>query len=95
MIDAARRSQPRGQGRRRSLNRSVALETVHEQAEVAIVKHAARTLLRRYGVAFWHPLARRQIFNEAGHERRVGKTAAVYVPQNVCRTRSSGCGERA
>jgi hypothetical protein len=39
--------------------RSVALETVHERAEVATVTHATRTLLRRYGVALWRQFAHR------------------------------------
>jgi ATP-dependent Lhr-like helicase len=41
-----------------SLIRRPALDSVDEQARQAAVEHAARTLLRRYGVVFWRLLAR-------------------------------------
>jgi ATP-dependent helicase Lhr and Lhr-like helicase len=41
-----------------SLIRRPAIETIDEQTRQAAVEHAARTLLRRYGVVFWRLLAR-------------------------------------
>jgi ATP-dependent helicase Lhr and Lhr-like helicase len=41
-----------------SLIRRPAIETIDEQSRQAAVEHAARTLLRRYGVVFWRLLAR-------------------------------------